>query len=162
MVKRFLIALVTFIAAYHLNAQSGTDKIEVINGFGGYKYQLNGINLKRAQLTEVIEKDPQAYAIMKKANENNTTATIIGAAGGLLIGIPIGILIANKEPRWSLAGVGAALALISFPFDHAYKKQTKAAVDAYNSNLTSFNRNKFKPTLSIGINNTGLGLLVKF
>lgn len=163
MVKRILIALITLIAVgYNLNAQSSSGNIEVTKDFGGFKYKVQGKDLTRSQLSQLLEKDKEAFRIMKRANTNNTFATIIGGAGGFLIGFPIGSLIVGKEPAWGIAAIGGALALISFPLDIAFKKQTKEAVDLYNSNLTSSFRNEFNPSLRVEVNKSAVAVLLKF
>ncbi len=72
MIKSLLIVLVALMATYNLNAQRGSENIEVIKGFGGYKYQVHGINLTRSQLGELLQKDVEASKLMKRANTNNT------------------------------------------------------------------------------------------
>lgn len=48
-------------------------------------------------------------------NGLTVTGNILAAAGGALIGWPIGTYIGGGEPEWVLAGIGAGLVAIAIP-----------------------------------------------
>jgi hypothetical protein len=161
MIKSFIITLIALFAIYNLKAPSTQKRITVTKAFAGYKYHINGMDMKGFQLSEFIEKDEEANTMIKKAMFNKTWSNILGTAGGLLI-FPGGTLLTGKEPSWSVVGIGAALALTSIPFNIACNKQTKTAVDTYNTNLTASKMNRYSPALSVGINKSGIGFSLSF
>ncbi len=97
---------------------------------------------------------------MKLAKSNYDVGYVFGFAGGFLIGWPIGTAIGGGDPNWTLAAVGAGLAVISIPFMVSYTKHAKNAVHKYNKGL------KYsyfaKPDLKIGLTYNGVGIKIKF
>ena len=86
--------------------------------------------------------------------------TVLGSAGGFLVGWPAGTSLAGGDPNWTLAAIGAGLIVISIPFTLAYTKHAKNSVRIYNSGLSrsSFQSRDF----SIGLTSDGIGLKVTF
>ena len=128
MVKTLLTAALFFVTATLCSAQ----QIESQKVFGGYRFYIDGQKLNGEELTKELQVDPAAFKIFKKAKTNSTVATILGGAGGALVGFPIGTAIGGGTPNWALAGIGAGLVAIGIPFNVAANKKAKAAVDLYN------------------------------
>ena len=149
----FALATLTF-----CNAQ----QIEMEKVFGGYKYTKNGKLMKMKDLVKTMESNQQAFDLIKKAQSNNTIASIIGGAGGFLVGWPIGTAIGGGDANWSLAGVGAGLIAISIPFTSGSNKNGKQAVELYNSSLKSTSFYEFKPEFKVISNGNGIGLSMNF
>ena len=149
----FALATLTF-----CNAQ----KIEMEKVFGGYKYTQNGKQMTMGDLVDAMESYQQSYELVKKAQSNNTLASIIGFAGGGLIGWPIGAAIGGGDANWTLAGIGAGLVAIGIPISSSANKKAKQAVELYNSSLNSTSFYKFKPEFKIMANGNGIGFSMNF
>jgi len=149
----FALATMTF-----CNAQ----KIEMEKIFGGYKYTQNGNQMTMKNLVKTMESNKQAFDLIKKAQSNNTLASIIGFAGGGLIGWPIGTAIGGGDANWTLAGIGAGLVAIGIPISSSANKKTKQAVELYNSSLNSTSFYEFKPEFKVIANGNGIGLSMNF
>ncbi len=143
-------------------AQNTEDKLYLKSNFWGNKfykgdtiYSINGV-LKELAVNE------QPYNLMLKAKKDNTFAQIFGAAGGLLIGWPLGTALGGGEPKWYLAGIGAAFAAISIPLSINFKKKANQAIKDHYSLITASSKWKHKPTYYMGMSATGLKLRVQF
>lgn len=137
-------------------------QIEMTKVFGGYKFTQNDKNLGMGGLVKTMESNQQAYKLIKKAQSNNTMATIIGFAGGGLIGWPIGTAVAGGDANWTLAGIGAGLIAIGIPIASSANKKAKQAVELYNSSLDATSHYEFKPEFKIIANGNGIGLTMHF
>jgi len=149
----FALAILTF-----CNAQ----QIEMEKVFGGYKYTQNGTVMKMKDLLKTMESNQQAFDLIKKAQSNNTVASIFGGAGGFLVGWTIGTSLGGGDANWTLAGVGAGLIVIAIPFSSGANKNAKQAVELYNSSLNSTSFYEFKPEFKIIGNGNGIGLSMNF
>jgi hypothetical protein len=104
--------------------------------FGGVKqihtkhYTPSNKNLKKMML-----KYPEAHKTFKRARTNNAFSHILGAAGGALLGWPLGIYFAGGDPNWFLLVPSAGLIGASIPLSINYNKKMKKAVQQYNYNL---------------------------
>lgn len=84
-------------------------------------------------------------------------ATVLGFAGGFLIGWPIGTAVAGGEPQWELPAIGAGLVILAFPFSEQAKKKASIAVDLYNHDFREFTYRK-NPELHFSLSAYGAGL----
>lgn len=84
-----------------------------------------------------MKANPQAYAEFKQAKANLDAASVLGFAGGVLIGFPLGTAIGGGDPEWVLAAGGIGLILVAIPFNAAFKNHALNALDIYNSKLSS-------------------------
>ena len=158
MKQTILILIFTLTTISYCNAQ----KIEMEKVFGGYKYSQNGNQMTMKDLVKTMEANQQAFDFIKKAQSNNTLASIFGGAGGFLVGWPIVTTIAEGDANWTLAGIGAGLIAIGIPFSTKANKNTKQAVQLYNSSLNATSFYEFKPVFKLIANGNGLGLSMNF
>ena len=158
MKKTILIFILTLTTITICNAQ----KIEMKKVFGGYQYTQNGNQMTMGKLVKVMESNSEALKFMKKAKSNNVLASILGGAGGALIGFPIGTAIGGGDANWTLAGIGAGLVAIGIPISSGANKNAKKAVELYNTSLNSISFYKFKPEFKIVANGNGIGLSMNF
>lgn len=154
--------ILTFIFALATITFCNAQKIEVEKVFGGYEYTQNGKQMKMKDLAKTMESNKQAFDLIKKAQSNNTIASIFGGTGGFLVGWPIGRAIAGGDANWALAGVGAGLIAISIPFTSGSNKNGKQAVELYNSSLNSTSFYEFRPEFKVVANGNGIGLSMNF
>lgn len=117
-----------------VSAHSQSDSIVVEKRMGEvYYYQGKRVNPNK--MLEVMNANPEAYALMKKAQTNYSVGNVFGFAGGFCLGYGLVSLITGDDTDWTLLGVGAGLIGISIPFSVAYSKNAKEAVRLYNSGL---------------------------
>ena len=114
--------------------QNLKDSIQITISLGTV-FRQHGENLSPGQLLEIMKPYPEAYKEMNIAKGNSDAAFVIGFAGGLLVGYPIGALIAGGKMNWAIFGSGAGLICISIPFSSAYTDHAKKAVSFYNKDL---------------------------
>jgi len=132
LILTFLVAGMTFTFG-----QIATDTIYAKKVFGGYQFYQGETRLGMNQLVNVMKPNEQAYAQIKSAQSNYTLATVFGAAGGFMIGWPIGTAVGGGEPNWVMAGIGAGLVIISIPITQSSNKKAIQAVRIYNSGMLS-------------------------
>lgn len=141
--------------------QTVTDSISMKKVFGGYLFYQGEKRLNMNQLVKAVKPNEQAYKQIKSAQSTNTFASIIGFAGGFMVGWPIGTSIGGGEPNWTMAGIGAGLMVVSIPISQKFNKQAKQAVDIYNGGLlTSSFWNKSE--LRFSMTGNGVGLTLRF
>lgn len=141
---------------------SSAQEIEMQKVFGGYTFTQNGERLTMGDLVNTLEPHSEAFDLIKKARTRSTLASIIGFAGGGLIGWPVGTALGGGDAEWTLAGIGAGLIAVGIPISLSANKKTKQAVELYNSDLNSISSYQLKPELKIITNGNGIGLSVNF
>ena len=141
--------------------QSTRDSILINKVFGGYQFYQGNTRLNMSQLVNTMKPDERAWQLAKKAQSTNTIGTIIGFAGGALVGWPLGTALAGGDPEWIMAGIGAGLIVVAIPLSQKFNKQVKQAVSTYNSSLRG---NSFwdKNELKILMKGNGVGLVLNF
>ena len=157
--KQIILTSVLLFSFIWVHGQYQSDSIAIKKAFGT-RFQQNGRNLTPRQLLDITKSNPDALAEMKLAKRNYDVGYVFGFAGGFLIGWPIGTAIGGGDPNWTLAAVGAGLAVISIPFTVSYTKHARNAVHIYNKEL------KYsyfvEPDLKIGLTYNGVGIQIKF
>lgn len=140
-----------------------SQKIELKKKYGGYVFLKNGERISKLQVKKTLESNKIAFDLYKKSRNKKTLGSILEFSGGFLIGLPIGQAIRNyPEPNWTLAGIGGGLAIIGTIFSLDADKQTKQALEMYNSSLDSSSYYKFEPEFEVIGNRNGIGLLIRF
>jgi hypothetical protein len=85
-----------------------------------------------------LKQDPASKRHVTASQAWRTVATLTGAAGGALVGWPVGEAIAGKtDPSWELAAVGGALTLTALSLAVLSESQLHRAARAYNESLTT-------------------------
>ncbi len=161
MKKIFLIVTVLTLCMTFSYGQTASDSILMKKVFGGYQFIQGEQKLTIKKLGEALQSNQLAYEQFKSAKSNYTLATVIGTAGGFMVGWPLGTAIAGGEPNWTLAGIGAGLIVVSIPISSGFNKKAKQAVDLYNVGLygTSFwERTESRFTVT----SNGIGLTLNF
>lgn len=158
----FIFITITLIGIFNTQAQTNEGEIEIHKSFGGYKFTLNGRELKSKQLTVIMKADEAAYQEYTTAGLNNLIAGVLSITGGIMVAWQAGSAIVSGDINWTLVGIGAGLVAISIPFSIAGKKKLYSAVNTYNQNLRQTSSNNINPHLKIGFNKNGVGLILKF
>ena len=154
--------ILTLIIALTTTTFCSAQKIEIKKVFGGYQYTQNGKTMTMVNLVNEMGSNPEALQFIKKAKSDNVLASILGGAGGALIGFPLGTAMAGGEANWSLAGIGAGLVAIGIPISSGVNKNAKKAVELYNSSLNPTSNYEFMPEFRFLASLNGIGLSMSF
>ena len=157
--KKVVFALVIAVFAFSItNAQ----KIEIKKSFGENMFYQDGKKLKAKQIKRKLKSNIEASALMKSARSNYIWSSILGGAGGALVGFPVGTAIAGGNVKWELAGAGAVLILVAIPILNNYNKKARKAVELYNSGLPNVSATFFKPEFNFNFKGTSMGISMTF
>lgn len=137
-------------------------RIEMVKVFGGYKYSQEGKTLSMGKLVKTMESNPDAHVLIKKAQNNNILATMLGATGGVLVGYPIGTTLGGGKTNWLMVGIGAGLVIVGIPITSGAKKNTKKAIELYNASLPANSFFESKLDFKLSTTSNGIGFLVSF
>lgn len=152
----FLFVSLTFI---HVNAQQ-PGSIEIRKNFWGTTYRQHDQKLSAAGLMEKLKENPAAFTEMKKARTNQAFSSVFSGIGGFMVGWPIGTAAGGGDPNWTLAGIGAGLIVAAIPFEIAFSKRARNAINTYNSGLGKSSWRK--PQLNLGFTRHGMGMKLSF
>jgi uncharacterized membrane protein YfcA len=129
-------------------------KLMMSKDFWGYKFYEEGNLISKQQVMKLLQSNPEAIKIFKEGNANLAPASILGFAGGFMIGWPIGqSLGGKKDPNWGLAAGGLGLVIVGAVFEKSFKKKVNQSFDVYNNE---------RATSLLRIAPTGTGLLVTY
>jgi hypothetical protein len=151
--KKFVLLSLFSICSYQISV---AQEIKAYKTFGGVRFEMDTVTLSLKQVLEIVKVNPKAYAELKRAKSNYSAAGVLGFAGGVLIGIPLGTALAGGNPEWGLAAGGAGLILASIPFTTAFRGHTMQALDLYNNKETS----RIKPEFQFY--GSGARLIIRF
>lgn len=99
-------------------------------------YQQQGQPLDPEDMTEKLSKEPEAGPHVSRAKTLSLIAVVLGAAGGALVGWPVGSAIGgDSNPKWGLAAAGGGAILVSIPFATWGASSFNSAVDAHNTRV---------------------------
>jgi hypothetical protein len=99
-------------------------------------YQQDGQTLDPEDMSEKLSEEPEAAPHVSRAKTLALIATILGAAGGALVGWPLGGAIGGEsDPPWELAYVGGGVILVSIPLALWGASSFDTAVDAHNARV---------------------------
>jgi hypothetical protein len=152
------ILIITLITTLFCQAQ----KIDIEKVGGGHKFSQNGQVLTIDNLSSKLASNEEALRLINKAKSSATFVTILGYAGGGLIGYPLGTAIAGGKANWGIAGVGAGLLAIAFPIAAGADKKTKQAVELYNASLNPTSYLNATPEINFVVNANGIGFAMNF
>jgi hypothetical protein len=136
------------------------DTIEIIKAGVGYKYKFKDQLLTLNSLGELIGQNTDAAAYFNKAKGTSGFTSVLGYAGGFLIGYPIGTALGGGKPMWGLVAVGCGLVAIVIPIASSADRNLLRAVRAYNEGKPVA---KVQPyDIKLGVNKNGLALAISF
>lgn len=76
---------------------------------------------------------PTSAQYFNQSKAGTTISSILGFAGGFLVGFNLGQAISGQQPQWAFSGVGAGLIAISIPISASANKKIKKAVTEFNT-----------------------------
>ena len=157
----FLALLISLPAAAQKQA-TVNDTLQFKRVFGGYKILLHNKALKNRDVKDLMQAYPPAFKAFRTTRFYNTSATLLGIAGGVLIAIPIGTAIAGGDANWNLAYAGGAMVAVTIPLGIFGRKKALKSVKRYNEYLINPDMHAGEAVLLIGIFSTGPGILFHF
>lgn len=159
----FTVLITTAAASFAQNVSSrpASDSIVIVKRFGGYQFFKNDRQMSMSQLQTMFQDNDQAYKEIKASRSAATASSVIGYAGGFLIGWPLGTAVGGGKPVWALAAVGAGLTAVSIPLSIHAKKKARSAVAKYNAGLTSSSSVLIKE-VKLNFSSDGMGVVLKF
>lgn len=89
-------------------------------------------------MISMLEEEPETVSHIRTAKTMSYISTAFAAAGGALIGWPLGqSLSGERHPLWVLAGIGAGVFTLSIPFSVYEVYSVDNAVKAHNRGVVS-------------------------
>ena len=161
MKKIAVVIILLSVACTFTFGQAATDSISMKKVFGGYQFYQGEKKLNMNRLVKAMKPNEQAYKEIKSAQSTYTLASIVGFAGGFMVGWPLGTAIGGGEPNWTMAGIGAGLIVVSIPLTQSFNKKARQAVESFNGGLPAsafWDKNELRFTMS----ENGLGLTFRF
>lgn len=152
--KKIVVLLLLFGTAWCLKAQDRTE-IKMYKTFGGARFEMDTLVLSPKQVLEILKVEPLAYEKFKKAKANYNAAGVLGFAGGLLVGFPLGTAIGGGEPEWGMAIAGGVLIVGSFSLNRIFRSHAFEAIELYNGKTA-----RIKPEFQFY--GTGARLVMRF
>lgn len=120
----------------------------------------NGEQLNPRQMEKIMQGNADAMTEMRLAKRNYNLTMLFGAAGGLLVGFPLGQSASSDVPlniEMVLSGVG--LILVAIPFSINYNLRAKKATSIYNNGLTTSSVYRLEPYTIVRVGSIGFGII---
>jgi len=157
----FLLTFLT-VSATFTYGQVAVDSISMKRApLGGFWYYQGERRLTMPELVNIMQPNDLAYYHIRSAQTSQTGGFILSYAGGALIGWPVGTALGGGEPNWLLAGIGAGLVLVAIPIGLHSTRQSRQAVDIFNSGLQTssfWDENELRFTVTPN----GIGFTLRF
>jgi hypothetical protein len=109
--------------------------IDVHGGGLSTRYEQQGQPIHRGQMQKALKAHEPSRGYDNQAQTWAALAVGTAAAGGGLIGWPLGTAAGGGEPIWALAAVGGGLVALSFPLAAVSEGRLSKAVRIYNRDL---------------------------
>ncbi len=112
------------------------ESIEKSSQFFGPRYTQNGKAIDPGDMADKLEKEPKAAPHVGRARALRVVSTILAAAGGALVGWPLGGYIGgDRRPNWKLAAVGGGAIAIGIPLAIWSDFSMDTGVEVHNKHL---------------------------
>ncbi len=157
---KIFLALLMILGAISAHAQTGSDSVYVAKSFWGNRFYHQGERLNINQLAPLLHENSEADILATKAKNKSVLSSILGGAGGFLIGLQLANAIIGGEPNWTVAAVGGGLVVVSIPIFSRSNQLSNQAVDIYNAQLVA--KRSAKPQLIFGMSRYGPGVKLHF
>jgi hypothetical protein len=100
------------------------------------RYMQNGEAIDREDMKARLAENPASAESLESARTKEVVGIVLGAAGGALIGWPVGsAAVGDPNPPWVLAGVGAGLVAVAIPFGLMAESSLSDAAESHNASL---------------------------
>jgi len=151
----------TAIGGVQTAATPQPDTIQILKVSNRYKYMYHGEELSMEKFGVIIQDNARAMEEFKKGKGTAGFVSVLGYAGGFLIGYPVGTAIGGGKPVWAMAAVGCGLIVIAIPIAGSINHNVLKAAQAYNQGTpTSCVDSRYD--IRFGMTQSGLGLSIRF
>ncbi len=152
--------IVTICLLAALAQQANAQKIVMYKTFGGVVYMLNdSVELTTRQTGSLLFSHEKAYAEFKKAKRWSHFSVATGAAGGVVLAVPLVTMAFGEQGGWGLVAGGSGLVVIGMVSNWIYKGRAFGAIELYNEDLPQ-KSSRIKPEFQFY--GTGARLVIKF
>jgi hypothetical protein len=152
---RFVLSL---LMACTICATLQAQDIVMYKTFGGVRFERDSMVISPRQVQSILWEDALASEKFREARVNSSVSAVLGFAGGVLIGIPVGAALIGSDPEWGFALGGAGLIGLSIPFNRVFQRKAQEALDIHNQKKSS--RRSFSPELYWSGSQVGLRLKI--
>ncbi len=121
-----------------VDASRSIDKSEA---FFGPRYTQDGVGVNPGDMADKLELEPNAAPHVGRARALRVVSTLLAAAGGALVGWPVGtwaggqLLSNDSKPNWKLAAVGAGAIVVAIPLAIWSDSSMDKGVEAHNERV---------------------------
>ena len=116
------------------------DSLHVTSSFGNLSFYHNGIPVNKRDYRNVINANPEAKEMFRKANNTGIIASTFNFIGSFGIGWTLGSFLASNSPdevNWKMGVVGLGSLLIALPISSSAERSHRAAAKKFNEGLNN-------------------------
>ena len=113
--------------------KSSAQRLDITRQFGGVRFAIDSVEASPSQVLKFLEGNDLAYHTFKGALAKRNLGSVVGFAGGLLIGLQVGTAVGGGNPQWGLAALGGGLVGLAIPLEIANRRQFQKAIEMYNT-----------------------------
>ena len=122
--------------------------------------RLEGVRLKPNDVRMVMEEDPDALYTYNKGRKLGSIAFGLSYAGGAMIGVNLGLLIADYDPIPVLYALGGTSIVTGLVLAFIADGKIKQSVSIYNSGQRRYSAVPYQ--INFGLTQTGVGFTMNF
>jgi hypothetical protein len=157
------ILLLTLSTLLSLTASAQTDTITVCPAKHGCMYRKEGKALSMHLLEKQLKPDRAAMKYYNRGQLNYGVAFAFAFSGGAVIGSELGKLMGGKSgANMATVAAGAGLIGAAIPFNIAFVRNTRKAVETYNAGKRGTTANFRRTKWSLACGPTAIGLHLTF
>ena len=162
MFKKSIIFLFGLFLCFSVGGQTVKDSIFIVKSGGNTSYVQAGENLTLKKMKYVMRSNGEALNYLKKGKGSSVFASVLGYAGGFLIGWPIGTALGGGQANWTMALIGCGVVLVAIPIASGANTNVRKAIDSYNKDRSVSSTIFNDYDLKLGVTQNGIGLILKF
>jgi hypothetical protein len=154
----FLLFTITVLVSTKGFSQDQVPNLATPRKSGSYGKENVGNIPSAKQLLLLTRKNEEAYKEAQKAKVYQTTGSVLGFAGGFMVGYGIGAAIKGEPIDGTLAGftgAGGLLLLVSVPFHLAAATHSRESIRIYNNGLRQTSQIKYDLHAEVAFNKIG-------
>lgn len=163
--KSRLFTIVLIFISINLNGQSLKDIEMKSNFWSGTKFYYQNNEIEEKYVLSGLSNNREILRRYVDGKSSHSTAKLISAVGGILIGWPIGTALGGGDPKWWLAGIGGGLTIfMAKPIYSKGSRKMQKALDLYNSSDYGMKLppDKENVEISFRVNSAGIGIGIIF
>jgi hypothetical protein len=162
MFKKSIFFLFGLMLCFSVSGQTVKDSILIVKSGGSTSYVQAGEILTFEKMQYVMRNNQDAISCLNNAKGSSGFASVLGYAGGFLIGYPIGTALGGGQANWTMALIGCGIVLVAIPIASGANANIRKAIDLYNKDRSVSNTLFNDYDLKLGVTQDGIGLILKF